>query len=192
MLSDCKMEPARTESSVRPVDDESPPSGVDGGAEIGASAPEPRRDPRGLVAVCEACEAVFQGERDGLDPDRPTIPESHEEEETQVVAQVTVGGVVVDEISEVVEHPVGDAVKDVGGVPGNQGSARTSELGGHATHVRYGFGDHVRPPVWGHHHDVSTEVADGFLEPGRDRPAEVDIGKPRGSRCQLRTRSGGP
>lgn len=56
---------------------------------------------------------VLQLQRQRFEPDRPARLQRHQEEEPEVVAQATIGHVVVDEVAEVVEDVVSDAVEDV-------------------------------------------------------------------------------
>src|SRR5215211_5411725 len=66
-------------------------------------------------------------ERHGLEPNRPTTVERDEEEHAEVVPQQPIDRRVVEEVTEVVEDPVADAVEDVRRVAGHERRARVAE-----------------------------------------------------------------
>jgi hypothetical protein len=73
----------------------------------------------------------------------------------------------VDEVSEVVQDGVGDALEDVGGVPGDERGAGRAQRGGGRADMADRLGDHVRAPVRRDQHDVGGELFDGVEQPGR-------------------------
>ena len=73
--------------------------------------------------------AEVKSEGDGFESGRGGVLEADQEEQAKVVAQFGVGGVVVDEVTEVVQDAVGDCVEDVGRVAGHERCACGAKRG---------------------------------------------------------------
>ena len=93
-------------------------------AATGAS--EAIRDPRGVVARCEPGTAEVERERNCVETFGPERVEFDEIEQPEIVAEDRVGGVVVEEVTQVVQHCPLDAVEHVRGVSCDQGGARVT------------------------------------------------------------------
>jgi hypothetical protein len=102
------------------------------GAEPPASVGEAIADPLGSRTRRESRVAELELERDGLQPQRAVAVELDEEQQAEVVAQLAVDRVVVEEVAEVVQDPVLDAVEDVCRMAGDERRAGRAEASGGA------------------------------------------------------------
>lgn len=101
--------------------------------------------------------AEVEGEGDSFESDQGGVLETDEEEQAKVVAQFGVGGVVVDEVTKVIEDSVGDCVEHVGRVASHERCSRGAACCRGVPDISDGLGDHVRPQ-WGETTTMSASM----------------------------------
>ena len=99
------------------------------------------------------------------EPHRLARVEREEEEQSEVVAQPRIDGVVVEEVAEVVEDARLGAVEDVRRVAGDERRARRAHGGGRAAERAAAGQSHVRAPVRRDKHRVGVEPVDRRSDP---------------------------
>src|SRR5439155_24688512 len=127
-------------------------------------------DPGGVVAPSQARVRELQLQWDGF---KAIAGQVDEVEEPEVVPQLTVDGVVVEEVTEVVQHSRRDAVEDVRRVARDEGRARLEQRVCGSADVRTRLPAHVGTPMRCDQHDVGLRER-GY--PLRQSTTKVRIG----------------